>query len=341
MKIFVFLFLGAALAMMPGTAVWAAEPGVVTEQRVNVRGQASLTGEVITQLQRGDKVTVLERVTRENAKAGEPANWLKIKLPENTPAWVSAGFIKNGLVDSARLNLRAGPGENYSVIGRLAKGAAVKAIRTVEGWIEIEAPADAYAFLDASLVKVESAATSVAPAAATVVTSPKPAAVPNNTTAVKPATTATPSTTVITPPAIPVPQPVAGSAAPSSNLQSATVANGPSASAPAPAASTPPAAIPLPPVAAPAPQRAEAAPGRRIVTREGIIRATRSIQAPTWYELVHPETKATMNFLLEERLGIKLKEFKGKRVTLTGEESIDARWPNTPILDIDSLDFAP
>jgi hypothetical protein len=97
----------------------------------------------------------------------------------------------------------------------------------------------------------------------------------------------------------------------------------------------------LPKVAeAPPAKPAQPAP-RRIVRREGIIRATRSIQAPTWYELVHPQTKAAIDFLNEEKLGIKLKDYKGQKVVVTGEEGVDPRWPNTPIIELETLDIAP
>jgi hypothetical protein len=68
---------------------------------------------------------------------------------------------------------------------------------------------------------------------------------------------------------------------------------------------------------------------------------TRSIQAPTWYELIHPETKATINYLFEDKLGLNLKEYRGQKVVVTGEEAIDSRWPSTPILELETLDVAP
>ena len=55
---------------------------------------------------------------------------------EDLPAEIGKGVVKDGVVVPNRLNLRAGPGENYSVLGRLEKGAAVKSIRTIEEWME-------------------------------------------------------------------------------------------------------------------------------------------------------------------------------------------------------------
>jgi len=59
-------------------------------------------------------------------------------------------------VTSKKLNLRAGPGENFSVLGVVQQGDVVKEITTKGGWIEIEPPAGAYAFVAAMYLKQES-----------------------------------------------------------------------------------------------------------------------------------------------------------------------------------------
>src|SRR5688500_10537583 len=131
------------------------EPAIVTENKVNVRGQPSLVGEVITQLQKGEKVIILEEITLQKPKTNEPPKWARIQMPANTPVWASASFIDpaSKAVTVTRLNLRAGPGENYSVVGRLDRGDTVKEIRRVDDWLEIETPAKAYAFVAADLLK--------------------------------------------------------------------------------------------------------------------------------------------------------------------------------------------
>jgi hypothetical protein len=306
-----------------------AEEAVVTEGRINVRGQPSLIGEVVTQLQKGDKVQVLERIKNEKPKPGDPDTWAKIKLPENTPVWVFSPFVKDGVVSASKLNLRAGPGENYSVVGRLEKGAAVKSIRTIEEWMEIEAPTDAFAFVDASLIKSsggEIAATTTVAA----VTPPTIAA----TTPVPRSETPSPATNVAT--ATPT------ETAPPTTISTTAETPPPVvATPPATAATTPPVSQPLPQVAPAVPTKAESAPGKRLVRREGIIRATKSIQAPTWYELIHPQTKVTIGYLHGEKLGVNLKEHRGQKVVVSGEEAIDPRWPNTPILELETLDVVP
>ena len=95
---------------------------------MNVRGQAGLKGEVIGHLTKGDVVTVVSQVNVEKHPVGEPAQWAKIMLPASTKIWVNANFIHvaTKTVLPKKLNLRAGPGENYSVLGTIEHGTVVK-----------------------------------------------------------------------------------------------------------------------------------------------------------------------------------------------------------------------
>src|SRR5258706_12218310 len=84
------------LALAATPVVAAANEGelaVVRENTLNVRGQPSFAGEIVTRLKRGEEVTILEEITLEKAKPGEPSKWAKIKMPANTPVWVSSLFI--------------------------------------------------------------------------------------------------------------------------------------------------------------------------------------------------------------------------------------------------------
>lgn len=318
----------------------AEETAIVTENRINVRGQASLFGEVITQLQKGDKVTILEEMTLAKPRPDEPAKWLRIQMPANTPVWVFATFIDsaNKTVNVPRLNLRAGPGENYSVVGRLEKGDTVKEIRTVDEWMEIETPRGAYAFVAANLL-----ARSQANAAPNVLEKPAPPSVAAETqqpraTDIRPVppaeSTQPPKAEIVTPPVISTPPPI--------------IPNAPTNAAPAVA----PAVTNTEVSTQPPPQSDETAKTaassttpepvpKRIVRREGVVRSTKSIQAPTYFELVSPETRKVINYLHADEVGISLKDFKGKKIVVTGEENIDSRWPKTPLIQIDTIELSP
>src|SRR2546430_16661674 len=118
-------------ALCGATAIWLAaeETATVNRARVNVRGGPSFNTEVITQLQKGDQLTVLEEAPVQKPKPGEPAKWIGIKLPAGAAVWIHNGFLDDEkVVKAKKLNLRAGPGENFSVLGHLQKGDAVKEI---------------------------------------------------------------------------------------------------------------------------------------------------------------------------------------------------------------------
>ena len=72
----------------------------------------------------------------------------------------------------------------------------------------------------------------------------------------------------------------------------------------------------------------------RIVDREGIVRGTISIQAPTRYELISPDNQQTINYLYTTATNLDLSRYKGMRIIVTGEEGLDERWKNTPIITI-------
>jgi hypothetical protein len=323
-------------------SVRAAETATVKSDKVNVRGQALLTSEVITQLQKGETITILEEVEVKKPKKGEPAHWLKILLPANTPVWVYAPYIEttNKTVNVSRVNLRSGPGENFSVVGRVERGTPVKEIRVVNNWMEVEAPTNAYAFVAAEYLE----RTGPAPAPPT----PETAAA----TTTKPAVTETPAQPVTSPPAQPE-QPAPTVVAVQPDQPPAATVDDKAAPAPATNAvvevatnATPPATATTPaPVTAttPAiePQATIEALPKRSVSREGKVVISRSIQAPTEYALESLQTHRFINYLHTEEAGIKLKVYGGRKVIVTGEELIDVRWTNTPILEVETIHLVP
>lgn len=280
-------------------------PTLVTASNVNVRGQASLSGEVITRLTKGDTVTVIEQITLEKPKADEPAQWARIAFPTNAHVFVNALFIDatNKTVTPAKLNLRAGAGENFSVVGTLRRGDAINEIVTKGDWMEIEVPTNAFAFIAAEYLKSEAPVVTAEPAP---VTTPPLVVTPIVTT---PAETNAPAPPVV--------------AVEATNVVAAT--NEPIAIV----ATNEPPAKPAVVEEPPAPPR--------IVQREGIVRSTWSIQAPTPFALVNAETGETLNYLYTTSPELNLKRYRGVRVVVTGEEGLDKRWRNTPVLTIQRI----
>jgi hypothetical protein len=314
------MLLGVLLAS-PAPAEQAA---TVKGTKVNVRGKPSLKGEVVTQLDMGETVVVLEEIPVTSPAAGEPGRWARIQLPANTPVYVFAPYIDplDKTVKVSRLNLRAGPGEGYGVLGRIPRGARVKELRTTNNWMEIEAPSDAFAYVAMDYLEL-------------VRTLPTP---PPSTT---PAPTVTePPTTVETVPAEPPPlvaddRRVVTPPADTPPLEPTPVELEP--------VTTPPAVVvqgePTIPMV-----ETEIAPAdvpRRVVIREGRLVYSRSIQAPTTFALESLETKRLINYLHSEQDGLNLKAFAGRKVFVTGEELLDARWARIPLLDVEDIAISP
>lgn len=304
----------------------AGEVHLAKKDRVNVRGQASATSEVITQLRKGEAVTVLEEISVKKPKKGEPSAWARIQLPPNTPVWVYAPYIEvtARTVNIRRINIRSGPGENFSIIGRLDRGTPVKEIRTVAHWMEIESPTNAFAFVAADLLEKAPAA----PAPTLAETAPPPAT--NTAAATEPPVVETVKTE---PPPVTAPEPVPAAttepqpAPPAASTESSST-NGILVTT---------GTIGTSPSTSPTPEP----PPRRTVSREGVVIISRSIQAPTSYALESKEARRTINYLHTEDPALKLKNFGGRRVIVTGEELLDQRWANTPIIEVETIRLVP
>jgi uncharacterized protein YgiM (DUF1202 family) len=283
------------VALVPGAAE-------VAVKNLNVRGQAGLKGEFLTHLSKGDAVTVLSQINLDKHKVGEPAQWAKIAFPASAHVWVRAQFIEatNKTVLPKKLNMRAGPGENYSVLGVLERGVAVSEIITKGEWTQIDPPTNAYAFVAAMYLKQA--------ASGTLVTNPAPS------TETEPAPTNTPVAElqpIVTEPASPPP----------------TDTNTPT---PAPAAVE--TNIPAPMVDTNLPP-----PPPRVVTHEGTVRHVNSIIEPTDYELFDPKTGVPINYLYTTTTNLDLSRYNGLHIIVTGEEGMAERWKDTPVLTIQRI----
>jgi uncharacterized protein YgiM (DUF1202 family) len=262
-------------------------PAVVSASHVNVRGRAGLVGEVITHMTNGEPVTVIEEIKLKHSMADEPSAWAKIQLPSSAHAWVKASYVDatNKTVIPKKLNLRGGPGENYSVLGTLQRGDTVTETESKGEWVEIEAPTNAYAFMAAQYLSQQTPG--LPPP--TTEPAPPPTVVAENPPVAPPST----NTTLLPPP----------TEAPMTN----------------------------PPPVTPA---VEEPPPPRIVQREGLVRGTISIQAPTSYELISVDTHKTINYLYTTSPDLDLSRYKGLHIIVTGEEGLDERWHNTPVITI-------
>jgi uncharacterized protein YgiM (DUF1202 family) len=271
-----------AITLTPG-------PAVVSAGGLVVRGQAGLKGEEVTHLSKGDTVTVLEEINLAHHAADEPAQWAKIAYPTNGHVWVNAKYVDaNGAVTTKKLNMRAGHGENFSVVGVIDQGTQVTKISTKGDWMEIQPPASAYAFVAAKYLNQEAGQQQMAMTSPTEVQENNPPTMQQ----AQPTPTSVPEQS----PIVTTPQP------------------------------------------APEENTAPPAPSVRIVQHQGVIGGVGSMIAPTGYKLYDPDTKVDIDYLyVVPGSSFDLSKLVDAKVIVTGEEGIDQRWPQTPVIAIQSI----
>jgi uncharacterized protein YgiM (DUF1202 family) len=296
-------------------------PAKVVASNLNIRGQAGMKGEVVAHLQKGDVVTVLSQINLDKHKADEPAQWAKIALPQGSSVWVRSSFIneKDKTVLPNKLNLRAGPSEDYSVLGVLDRGAVVNEVGAKGEWSKIDAPTNAFGFVAARYLEQEPAGSA-------------PANPPSSPEAGLTAANTMPSTTTTVPeaPAIPDQTQPPVPSQPTPPAASSTLLPPPITSENA--SSAQPGAIP-----APTTDENLTPPPPRVVTHEGYVRDSVSIVAPTYFELYDPSTQVAIDYLHSTTTNLDLSRYNGFQIIVTGQEGLDARWKDTPVLDVQRI----
>ncbi|MFA5087453.1 MAG: SH3 domain-containing protein [Candidatus Omnitrophota bacterium] len=107
--------------------------GEITAKKVNVRAGQNENFEKINTLPAGEEVVVVDK----------SYSWYKIKLPLGSDAYVHSSYIKLlsndiGEVRGNRVNIRAGAGPNFSVLGQLRKGTKLRLEGKEQEWFKIE-----------------------------------------------------------------------------------------------------------------------------------------------------------------------------------------------------------
>ena len=157
---------------------WAGYPAVVNGDSVNLRNAASLSGNVLTQLNTGAALQVLEDVSLASTKEGEPSRWARIQWPVAMPVYIHAGYVNQGVVTAHRLNVRSGADQSEPVVGQIQQGEAVQAIRREGEWLQIAPPTNLYAYICADYLVRATPPHAPLPAAVVASTPPSPVVKP-------------------------------------------------------------------------------------------------------------------------------------------------------------------
>jgi len=317
---------GDALETAPAATLASADlqPGVakIVGRNVNVRAKATIKSEVVTQLQDGEEVFVEEVILRPQATGKDPNRWAKIAYPAKASAWVHSHYIDaaTSTVKPKKLNVRSGAGENYTIIGSLRSGDVVTPLLTKGDWISIQPPEGTTAYVAAKLLRQEAPA----PAPEVAVTETETV----ETTEVEVAPTIAAGTDTTEPTVAMVTEEtteteIQEGATSVLDTNDVAAAMGLEPLTETETGMEPEMVVlpdePLPP---------------RIVDREGIVRSFTSIQAPSDYKLVSADNGRTINYLYTTSTNLDLSRYVGLHIVATGEESLDRRWPNMPVLTL-------
>jgi uncharacterized protein YraI len=157
------LFLGGAEQTQTSEDKGFPFTGIISANNVNVRAGASLNFEILCQLNKGDKVIV----------QGESYKWYKIKLPREARCFISKDYVYSspstsgvgesrkggvyqGIVSADNVNIRAGRGTHYSILGQLNSGDLVTILEEYKGWFRIEPPRGLVGWVHSDFVEYSS-----------------------------------------------------------------------------------------------------------------------------------------------------------------------------------------
>ena len=62
------------------------------------------------------------------------------------------------------------------------------------------------------------------------------------------------------------------------------------------------------------------------------------VQAPTKFALISPDNRKTIDYLHTTSPDLDLSRYKGLHIIVTGEEGLDERWGNTPVITIQKIE---
>ncbi len=324
-----FLLFAALTCALPALA----DTVVIRGDRVNVRSQPSLDGEVLVWMKRGETVE-----TQGSSKDG----FIRIALPSKVAVWVYGPLVDRAShqIKAPEARLRVGPGRNYGELGVLKKGAALTEIRESDGWLQVEPPAGLSAYVGAQFIEVSGAPAAKLAAVKTggilpaegdpVSGDPVLPAVPN------PNPTRSKSSAISVAPAPPLPTPPPSLAIPSAPAPvSVAVAVDPIL--PSPRASE---ATSADRVGGVAQSSIQYSPEKvRIVTRVGKVVRSLEPQSPSYYQLRSPQAgEGMLGFLVGQDPKTPIAGFRGKTVQVVAEEYVDPRNRTQVLLRVQSIE---
>ncbi len=122
--------------------------GIVTGNAVNVRSGPGLNFEILKKMDSEELVLVLD----------QEQDWYKIKVPRDSNAYVYKDFISprnawQAIICGSRVNVRAGKGKNFNILGQLNKNDKIELIGKEGDWYKIFPAKACFAWVNKKYVK--------------------------------------------------------------------------------------------------------------------------------------------------------------------------------------------
>lgn len=123
--------LSAGMMILCSVSALAAETGVITADRLNVRAGASTSAAVLGKLSQNETVTL----------EGKTGSWYQIRFGGQT-GYIKSDFVKvlktEAKVTGDRVNVRAAASTSSKVLGQLSRGTSVTVTQRQGDWCTIE-----------------------------------------------------------------------------------------------------------------------------------------------------------------------------------------------------------
>ncbi len=103
----------------------------VLKDNCNLRAKALVTSEVVGQVSENDVLT---------AKSMDK-DWVEVVPPDSVDLWVLGDYVKDGVINcSQKVNVRAGAGINFNIVGQLPQGSKIEVRGNHAEWVKIAPP---------------------------------------------------------------------------------------------------------------------------------------------------------------------------------------------------------
>ncbi len=116
----------------------------ILKNNCNLRAKALVTSEVVGQVSEND---ILSAKMMNN-------EWVEVVPPTNVDLWVLGDYVKDGAINCRKkVNVRAGAGINFNIVGQLSPGEKIEVRGTHAEWVKIAPPAACSLWIARPLVK--------------------------------------------------------------------------------------------------------------------------------------------------------------------------------------------